>query len=57
MREDEENNVDMDSKDLDVVDQLFNMRANDSFQIENTETVNVKNFLNQLEIETEQNFI
>ena len=34
MREDEESNVDMDSTDLDIVDQSFIMRPNDSLFIE-----------------------
>ena len=55
MRKDEENN--MDSTDMDIVDQSFNMRPNDSFQIGNTETVDVTSVLNQLEMETDQNFI
>ena len=56
-REDEENNVDMDSTDLGIVDSSFNLRPNDSFQIGNTEAVDVINAINQLEMETEQNFI
>ena len=39
------------------IDQSFNMRLNDSFQIANTETVYVTHLLIQLEVETEQNFI
>ena len=39
------------------IDQSFNKRPNDSFLIGNTETVDVSNVLNQLEMETEQNFI
>ena len=46
MQEDEENNVDMDCSDMDIVGQLFNMRTNDSFQIGNTETVDVTSVLN-----------
>ena len=50
-----ENNVDTYSTDLDIVDQSFNMRPNESFQIGNTETVDVTSVLNQLEMDTEQN--
>ena len=54
MREDEESNVNMDSTDLGIIDPSFDLRSNDSFQIGNTDAVDVTNVINQLEMETEQ---